>query len=85
MLLINTTPFKVAQIVASSCVGMFGLAAGIEGYMRRRIALPWRLAAIAGGLLLIDPGFLTDIIGFSLIALVTVTQVIARKQGTTGK
>jgi TRAP transporter 4TM/12TM fusion protein len=85
MLLINTTPFKVAQIVISSCVGMFGLAAGIEGYMRSHIALPWRLAAIAGGLLLIDPGFLSDIIGFSLIALVTVTQVMARKPGSTGQ
>jgi TRAP transporter 4TM/12TM fusion protein len=80
MLFINTTPLKVIQIIVSSCIGMFGLAAGIEGYMLRKIALPWRLAAIAGGLLLIDPGLATDLAGFGLIAAVTVVQVIGGKR-----
>jgi TRAP-type uncharacterized transport system fused permease subunit len=76
MLFINTTPLKVVQIVLSSCIGMFGLAAGIEGYMARRISLPLRLAAVAGGLLLIDPGLVTDLVGIGLIAAVTLEQVI---------
>jgi TRAP-type uncharacterized transport system fused permease subunit len=80
MLFINTTPFKVIQIVLSSCIGMFGLAAGLEGYMARKLGLPLRLAAVAGGLFLIDPGLVTDLIGIGLIAAVTVEQVIFRKQ-----
>jgi TRAP transporter 4TM/12TM fusion protein len=76
MLFIDTTPFKVAQIILTSCIGMFGLAAGIEGFMLRRVAVPWRLAAIAGGFLLIDPGHVSDIIGLSLIAAVTAAQII---------
>jgi len=76
MLFIDTTPFKVAQIVCTSCIGMFGLSIGIEGYMLRKIALLWRLVAIAAGLLLIDPGLLSDIIGIALIAVVTLAQVI---------
>jgi TRAP transporter 4TM/12TM fusion protein len=81
MLFIDTTPLKVAQIVLTSCIGMFGLAAGIEGYMLGKVALPWRLAAIAGGLLLIDPGLVSDLIGSGLIAAVTAAQVITCRQG----
>jgi TRAP transporter 4TM/12TM fusion protein len=80
MLFINTTPLKVIQIVLSSCIGMFGLAAGIEGYMVRKIRLPLRLAAVAGGLLLIDPGLVTDLAGIGLIAAVTLEQVIVRRR-----
>ena len=78
MLLIDTTPLKIVQIVCTACIGMFSLAIGSEGYMLRKIAVPWRLAAIAAGLLLIDPGLLTDIIGIGLVAAVTVVQVIGR-------
>ncbi|MDR0486909.1 MAG: TRAP transporter fused permease subunit, partial [Treponema sp.] len=67
MLLINTTPFKIVQIILTSFIGMFGLAAGVGGYMLRKAAVPLRLAAIAGGLLLIDPGLVSDFIGLGLI------------------
>ena len=80
MLLINTTPLEVIQIIFTSFIGMFSLAAGIEGYMFRKVAAPLRLIAIAGGLLLINPGLITDITGMVLIALVIVVQVIGRKK-----
>jgi TRAP-type uncharacterized transport system fused permease subunit len=83
MLFINITPFKVVQIVLSSSIGMFGLASGIEGYMFRKAALPWRLAAIAGGLLLIDPGLVSDLAGFGLIAAVTTAQIAAGRREKT--
>jgi TRAP transporter 4TM/12TM fusion protein len=82
MLFIDTTPLKVVQIICTSCIGMFSLAVGIEGYMLRRLAVPWRLIAIAAGLLLIDPGLLTDIIGIALIAAVTLTQFASRGKRT---
>lgn len=79
MLFINTTVPEVVQIVLTSCIGMFGLSAGLEGYMRRPIWFPLRLLLIGGGLLLIHPGLLTDIAGLVLIVLVTVTQFIGKK------
>jgi TRAP transporter 4TM/12TM fusion protein len=80
MLFIDTTPIQVIQIVISSCLGMFGLAAGIEGYMFRHTPAFERLMAIGGGLCLIYPGLITDIIGFSLIAAVVVLQLITRNK-----
>jgi TRAP transporter 4TM/12TM fusion protein len=80
ILLIDTTPLEVIQIFITACIGMFGLAVGLEGFMFRTVGVTWRLSAIAGGLLLINPGLFTDIIGLSLIALVTVTQVIKSRR-----
>jgi TRAP transporter 4TM/12TM fusion protein len=78
MLFINTTPLQVIQIVISSCIGMFGLAIGIEGYMLRRLKVFERLPAVASGLLLIHPGGLTDVIGFALVAAVIVFQILGK-------
>ena len=83
MLLINITPLKLIQIILSSCIGMFSLAAGIEGYMFRKMPLLWRLAAVAGGLLLIDPGLFTDLIGLCLITSVIVMQVLHKPNSIT--
>ncbi|GHV78516.1 C4-dicarboxylate ABC transporter [Spirochaetia bacterium] len=80
MLFIDTTVPEVIRIVITSVIGMFGLSAGLEGYMRRHITLPLRLILIAGGLLLIHPGLLTDVVGFVLIAIVTVTQSMGKKR-----
>ena len=84
MLLIETAPFEVIQIILSSFIGMFGLASGIEGFMFRKVSAVWRLAAIAGGLLLINPGLLTDLIGIGLIAAVVVVQAITWRRQKTG-
>jgi TRAP transporter 4TM/12TM fusion protein len=80
ILMINTTPWEVIRIVLTSFTGMVSLAAGLEGFMLRKVSVPFRLMAVAGGLLLIDPGLVTDLTGLSLIAVVIVVQVIGRKK-----
>jgi TRAP transporter 4TM/12TM fusion protein len=80
MLWVGASPLNVIQIIITSFIGMFGLAAGIEGFMLKKVPVPLRLAAIVGGLMAIDPGYVTDIIGFILIGLVLVVQVIGVKQ-----
>jgi TRAP transporter 4TM/12TM fusion protein len=80
MLFIDTTPWQVVLMVITSCIGMFGLAVGLEGYLLRHINPLERLAAIAGGLLLIKPGLFTDLMGLGLIGVVLVVQIIGRKR-----
>jgi TRAP transporter 4TM/12TM fusion protein len=80
MLFIDSTVFEVIRIVVSSCIGMFGLAIGLEGYMVKPINIIERLMAIAGGLLLIDPGLFSDLAGLILIALVVLIQLIGAKR-----
>jgi UPF0716 family protein affecting phage T7 exclusion len=58
---------------------MFGLAAGLEGFMLKKVAVPFRLMAVAGGLFLIYPGLVSDLVGLSFIAAVAVVQGIGKK------
>ena len=82
MVLVDTHLLEVIVIAATSLVGMFGLGMGLEGFFRGR--LPWylRLFAVAGGLCLIYPGTLTDVIGVCAVAAVILVQVLLRKKGT---
>jgi TRAP transporter 4TM/12TM fusion protein len=80
ILMINTNPWEVIRIVLSAFTGMVSLAAGLEGFMLRKVPVLLRLAAVAGGLSLIDPGLISDLVGFGLIALVVATQVIDLKK-----
>ena len=65
---------QVLFIIITSFVGMVAVSAGMEGYLLKKMRVWERILAIAAGLLLIDPGLATDLIGFSLIALVIVVQ-----------
>ncbi|MDR0561166.1 MAG: TRAP transporter permease [Spirochaetaceae bacterium] len=80
MLFIDTTPLEVIRIIITSCIGMFGLAIGIEGYMLKPMKIFERLPAVASGLLLIHPGLVTDIIGFGLVAFVVVLQILSSRR-----
>ena len=80
MLLIDTNFLEVAEIIITSVVGMFGVAAGLEGFLMGRLVWPLRIVSIAAGLLLIYPGILTDVIGVVLIAAVVAFQIARRKK-----
>ena len=79
MLFIDTTASEVILIVITSLIGMFGVASGLEGYMLRNASWWERLLSVAGGLLLIYPGLVTDMIGFGLVGLVAVIQLLEKR------
>lgn len=68
MLLIETNALEVIRISITSLIGIFGVAAGLEGYLFTDMKMINRLAIIFGGLMLIHPGTTTDLTG-SLIVL----------------
>ena len=83
MLLINTTWYEVALITITSIVGMYGVTYGLSGFSSyerhgtaKAIGIVLRIIAIAGGLLLIYPGYVTDIIGVLLVGGVLAWQKI---------
>jgi len=76
MLLINTTMSNVILIIGTSLIGMFGVGAGLEGYIRRPCRVWERFFLVGSGLLLIMPGLTTDIIGFAVIALMVGLQYV---------
>jgi len=80
MLFIDTTAWEVALICITSLVGMFGVSAALEGYLFCGMKWYERILGAIGGLLLIYPGIVTDLIGLALILLVGTVQLLAKKR-----
>lgn len=74
LLLIGATPWSIVQAVITSILGMVCVGAAVEAWYWTRMSWWERLIMLAGGLLLIIPGTMTDLIGLGLMALITVIQ-----------
>ena len=79
MLFIDTGLWEVIQITVTSIIGIFGVAAGLSGFLGKPLHWILRIVVIVGGLLLIIPGGVTDIIGLVLILLVFAYQYLIRR------
>ena len=80
MLFVDTTAGEVILIVITSLIGMFGVSAGLQGFVFRSAAWWERLLAVAGGILLIYPGLVTDLVGLGLVGLVVVIQYLEKRR-----
>ena len=69
MVLIGTTPFLLTQNLVTACGGMFGIGAAMIGFCVAPMSWPERIWFAVAGLMLIDPGTLTDIIGIVMLAM----------------
>ena len=80
MLFINTTVPEIILICITSLVGIFAVSASLEGWFMHH--MPWyqRILCLLGGLLLIYPGIVTDLIGLGLVATVAVMQIATNKK-----
>jgi len=68
----------IASAFVTATIGCILLAAGLFGYLLRA-ALWWeRVLLIAAALLLIKPGWITDLIGLALLALVLASQYLVK-------
>lgn len=74
MLFIDTSLIQVLLIIITSLIGIFGVSSGIRGFVKRKMNIIERVLMIAGGLLLIYPGTLTDIVGIIIIAILIAIQ-----------
>lgn len=80
MLFINTTPWDVVLICVTSCIGMFAVSASLEGYFLHHMSWYERIVCAVGGLLLIYPGLVTDLIGVALIGIAFLIQLATKKK-----
>ncbi len=68
LLLIDTGAAEVVLIAITSFVGIFGVSSALGGYLMGQMNPLVRILLLAGGLALIIPGLLTDVIGLAMIA-----------------
>ena len=80
MLLIETNALEVIQISLTSLIGIFGVSSGLEGYLFAKMNPVIRAVFVIGGLMLIVPSLMTDLIGLGLIAAACVFQFTMGKK-----
>ena len=72
--------WQVLQIAATSIIGIFGVAACLNGFLFKKIPLVLRIVILAGGLALMYPSTLTDIIGIVVVGAVVALQLLLSKR-----
>ena len=80
MLFIGTTAFDVVSIAVTSVAGLFGVASALNGYLYRPINPIFRVLLVAGGLCMMIPGAVTDLIGVVLVAAIVLFQRASAKR-----
>lgn len=84
LLLIDTTWTYVIWMSVTAFTGMIAIGAGTIGYWMRKLFWYERIAAIAGGILLIYPEGMSDIIGLVVfVVLLALQYLIKRPELTT--
>ena len=78
---VNHMPwYDIVLLVITALCGIYIISAGMEGYMYKNMPVWERVMALAGGLLMIIPGWETDVAGVALMVLVIVLQKIGEKK-----
>ena len=72
--------WEVTQICISALLGIFGIAAALNGHLYKKVPWFFRLLLVAGGLGMMIPGTLTDVAGLALVAVVVVVQYLSAKR-----
>ena len=85
MLLIDTTVPEVILITVTSLVGIASVSAAMEGYLFGRLSWFRRGLALLGGLMMIYPGTMTDVIGLVLSVAVVALSMLDQKKAASVK
>ncbi len=82
----TSTAMMVIQsvlIVITSLAGLFGVAAALNGFLYRPLNPLFRILIAAGGLCMMMPGNLTDVIGVVVVVAVVMFQRMSAKKSAT--
>lgn len=76
----NVGVFEIIQIALSSLIGLFAIAAALNGHLKRKINIVLRILLVAAGLYMMIPGTLTDVIGLVVLGFVIIYQNIRKEK-----
>lgn len=80
MLFIDATAPEIIKIIITGLIGIIGVASGMSGYLVHRMRWYERIPAIGGGLLMVNPGISTDILGIMVIGGLIVFQIMRARR-----
>ena len=72
--------WTVVQIAISALLGIFSIAAALNGFLYRKIPVVLRLCLAAGGICMMIPGTVSDVIGLVLVVATILYQRFSAKK-----
>ena len=69
---------EIILICATALLGIFGVAAALNGYLYGNMNILMRLIICAGGLSMLIPGIISDLIGLMLVGFVFIVQYMKK-------
>ncbi|MBP2242836.1 TRAP transporter 4TM/12TM fusion protein [Cytobacillus eiseniae] len=82
LLMIDTTWYYLIWVVFTAISGMMAIGAGVIGFWLRKLTWIERILGIIGGLLLIYPEGISDIVGLAIFILLVVLQYVFKRNNT---
>lgn len=80
MLLIDVKLASGLLMVVTSMIGMIGVSSGVMAYLMTPMKWWERIVMIGGGIMMIDPGRFSDLIGVALIGIIVSVQLIKKRK-----
>ena len=72
--------WEVVQICVSALLGIFGIAAALNGHLYKKVVWPLRILLVVGGLGMMIPGTITDLAGLVLVGAIVAYQYLSSKR-----
>lgn len=79
-MVLQGTWVEITMAVVTGLLGTMALAAAAQGWLLKPVNIPVRGLLLVAALALIKPGYLTDVVGFGLLALIMGYNYISRKR-----
>lgn len=79
LLMVDAAWYDILRMMGTALIGMFGVAMFMQKFYLSKLNIIQQVMALAGGLMLIDPGLYTDMLGIGLVVLVVVWNRIQTK------
>ena len=83
LVLVDTTIINIIPALVTALIGMYAIGGGVSGYLQCNSKVWERILLMAGGILLVDPSMMTNIIGFVIVGLIIVIQRLRIKSEAT--
>lgn len=80
ILMVDGTPLDLISATVTALIGMVSLSSALIGFLADKCNLLERLLLVAGGLLMIQPGIVTDVIGILIFVAILLLQMKRRQK-----
>jgi len=79
-MVLEGTVFEIVMVVITGTLGVIALAASVQNWLLTRCAGWERIALFVAAITLIKPGWITDVIGATILTIIVLLQLARRKK-----